>query len=516
MARGAAITRRHGLRKIRQSIMFKVFTIRKTMDCTKTEKTAEKEILSQLATARILPLLFHFAWPALITTTLHLLYNVVDRVFVGRVCGADAIAGLALTFPIMSVIGAVGVLIGAGSGAVISILLGEDRKQDAERALGQCVAMKIAFGIVMPLLMYFFLLDPLLQMMVGGEEGIGPETLAAGKQYLLIVVPFTLFSHLAFGLSNCMRAEGAPKQSMYCMFVGFGLNLILDPIFIYVFDWGIAGAAWATNLAMTLSCLFSLWHYLSGRSILHLRFRTIRFYKDLAGRALSIGLSPFLMQLAASAIVFSFNNALSAYSTGPEMATIQIGAYGILQTILMVCFMPMMGISQGLTPILGFNWGARNYGRVRQTFLIGLALISTCCFFACVIPIVFARELTSCFTTIPEMKDVCTIAIYVGNCMVWCIGINVTANGYFQAIGRPRIAILLSLLRQVICLLPCIWILPKLFPQHALQMVWLSMPISDLVANLATIPPVLKELAFLKHAAKAQTDGCALAGESRS
>lgn len=482
--------------------MVAAYLNRKAMDRENQSETIEAKTINQLATGRILPLLFHFAWPALITTTLHLLYSVVDRIFVGRVCGADSIAGLALTFPIMSVIGAVGVLIGAGSGAVISIFLGEDRKRDAERALGQCVAMKIAFGIVLPFLMCFFFLDPLLQMMVGGKEGIGAGTLEAARLYLLIVVPFTLFSHLAFGLSNCMRAEGAPKQSMYCMFVGFGLNLVLDPLFIYAFGWGIAGAAWATNLAMTLSCLFALWYYLSGRSMLHLHLGAIRFYRDLAGRVLSIGLSPFLMQLAGSAIVFSFNNALSTYSTGPEMATNQIGAYGILQTILMVCFMPMMGISQGLTPIFGFNWGAKNYERVRQTFLLGLKLISTCCVFACVVPIVFARELTSCFTTISEMKDVCTTAIYVGNCMIWCIGINVTANGYFQAIGRPRIAILLSLLRQVICLLPCIWILPRIFPQHALQMVWLSMPISDLVANLATIPPVLKELAFLRRAEK--------------
>ena len=202
--------------------------------------------LEELASGKILPLLLHYAWPALITTTLNLMYNVVDRIFVGNVCGADAIAGLSLTFPIMSVIAAVGVLIGAGSGAVISIFLGEKRMADAERALGQCVAMKGIFGIVMPPLMIFFFLDPILRMMVGGD-GVAPETLDAARLYLNIVIPFSFFSHLAFGLSNCMRAEGSPKQSMYCMLVGFGINLILDPIFIYGFGWGIAGAAWATN-----------------------------------------------------------------------------------------------------------------------------------------------------------------------------------------------------------------------------------------------------------------------------
>lgn len=453
--------------------------------------------LEELASGKILPLLLHYAWPALITTTLNLMYNVVDRIFVGNVCGADAIAGLSLTFPIMSVIAAVGVLIGAGSGAVISIFLGEKRMADAERALGQCVAMKGIFGIVMPPLMIFFFLDPILRMMVGGD-GVAPETLDAARLYLNIVIPFSFFSHLAFGLSNCMRAEGSPKQSMYCMLVGFGINLILDPIFIYGFGWGIAGAAWATNIAMTISCLVAFRYYLSGHSALRLHWRTVRMYKDLAPRVLAIGLSPFLMQFAGSIINFALNNAFAQYAPTREFGTIQIAAFGIAQTVMMIFLMPTMGIQQGVGPIIGYNWGARNAARVLSALKLGIILISAICVFGCFMQLWLATPLSRCFASAPDVVSAGAFGLRIGCCMIWCIGVNVTANVYFQSIGRPRTAILLSLLRQVLCLLPCVWILPMLMPARPVLAIWLAMPISDVLAFVATIPPLSREIRRLR------------------
>ena len=421
--------------------------------------------LEELASGKILPLLLHYAWPALITTTLNLMYNVVDRIFVGNVCGADAIAGLSLTFPIMSVIAAVGVLIGAGSGAVISIFLGEKRMADAERALGQCVAMKGIFGIVMPPLMIFFFLDPILRMMVGGD-GVAPETLDAARLYLNIVIPFSY--------------------------------LILDPIFIYGFGWGIAGAAWATNIAMTISCLVAFRYYLSGHSALRLHWRTVRMYKDLAPRVLAIGLSPFLMQFAGSIINFALNNAFAQYAPTREFGTIQIAAFGIAQTVMMIFLMPTMGIQQGVGPIIGYNWGARNAARVLSALKLGIILISAICVFGCIMQLWLATPLSRCFASAPDVVSAGAFGLRIGCCMIWCIGVNVTANVYFQSIGRPRTAILLSLLRQVLCLLPCVWILPMLMPARPVLAIWLAMPISDVLAFVATIPPLWKEVGRLR------------------
>ncbi|MBR0056356.1 MAG: hypothetical protein IJP66_03430, partial [Kiritimatiellae bacterium] len=240
--------------------------------------------LEALGAGRLLPLIFRYAWPSVVTMTVNQLYNVVDRIYIGQGCGPDAIAGLALTFPFMGALGAIGVLIGMGCSTILSISLGAGKMRDAERVLGQCVAMKILFGLVFPPLMFFFGFRPLLALMAG--DGATAATIATAHRYLSLTIFFNIFAHLGFGLSATIRAEGSPKQSMVCMLIGCATNILLDPLFIFEriplpfpgaglslpgLGLGVAGAAWATNIAMVVTCASGLGFYILGRSVVRLR-----------------------------------------------------------------------------------------------------------------------------------------------------------------------------------------------------------------------------------------------------
>ena len=469
------------------------------------------EKLRELGSGRIISLLWRFAWPSFVTMGLNMLYNVVDRVYIGHGCGTDAIAGLTMTFPLMMVLGAFGPLIGVGSGTVISIALGEGDRAKAERALGQCVAMKLLLGVtVAPAL--FCVLGPVLSAMAGG--GVTDGAIVLARLYLRIVVPFHFLAHLAFGLSACMRSEGAPVAAMGCLATGTVANFVLDPLFIFSrisvgpfslpgLGLGVAGAAWATNIAMCLSCAAALLHYAGGRSVVRLRAANVRIFRDLAPRVLAIGLSPFLMQFAGSTINFSINHAFARWSGDPATGAVQIAAFGIFQTVAMLFFIPSMGIQHGFGPIIGYNWGAKAFARVRRCMDIAVSLTTVVMSAACLVQLLFARPLAWCIADAPGVTDAGTFAIRVGNCMIWCIGLNVAATTYFQSVGRPRTAILLSLMRQMLILLPCVWALPHLFPEHTLIAIWLAMPISDTRTFLASIPPMLRERRALAASAAA-------------
>ncbi len=473
---------------------------------------ADDPRLKDLAEAPLGRLLAHFSWPALVSMTLNALYSIVDRVYIGQGCGQDAMAGLTLAFPILMAFGAFGVFVGAGHAALISLKLGAGDKNACEKILGELVAFKLAFFFILPPLVFIFL-DPILR--ATGGSGLTPGALEQAKLYLRLVLVSNIFSHLAFGLSAAMRSEGAVLSCMMCMVVGFGTNLVLDPILIFGFNFtlfghafklvplGVAGAAWATNVAMFLSCLWALWYYRPGHSIVRLRFRCIRFYSAFAGRAAGIGLSPALQQLMGCLITVSMQMAFAKWAGGRAAATAQVASLGIFQMVMMIFFMPVLGIQQGLAPILGFNWGARSYARVHRALILGFWITTGLVTLAAVSQIVAPRAIARIFT---DGKDVAFLNLAAGdlrlaNCMLWCIGLNVVATTYFQSIGHPWTATILSLMRQFLCLLPCIWILPYFFDDPMFA-IWVSMPISDVLACFFTIPPAVSHLRFLRRAGR--------------
>ena len=478
--------------------------------------TTASETSRELATAPLSPLLFRYSWPALVAMSLNALYAVVDRFYIGHGCGADAMAGLTLAFPVMMLFGAFGVFVGAGHSAVLSIRLGAGNRVACEKLLGQLVAFKLLFFVILPPLV-FFNADTVLGWCGGAK--VSPGAFAAGLSYLRLVVFSHLFAHLAFGFSAMMRAEGRAVESMMCMVVGFGANLLLDPLLIFgvalpaplgglrLPALGIEGAAWATNIAMFLSFCWALRHYLGGRSVVKLRLRRIGFHRGLIAKAAGIGLAPFLQQLMGALINMSLAAAFAFWSADADCATLQIASLGVFQSVMLLVFMPVFGAQQGLQPILGYNWGARNFGRVRETLCLGFWVTTALCVLACAVQTVppFPRLLARLFVDSGDVTLLSTAAhdLAVGNCMIWTISVNVMATTYFQSIGHPRTAILLSLLRQGICLLPCTWLLPALASRTGLFSpelgVWLALPVSDVLCQISTVPPLLSHLRFLRR-----------------
>ncbi len=455
--------------------------------------------IEELATGRPGALLVKYAWPALVAMSLHALYAVVDRFYIGKGCGVEAMAGLQLAMPAMMLLTAFGPLIGVGHAAVLSIKLGEGDRETCERLVGQTVALKLLLYAVLIPLLYVFI-DQLLDCC--GADKVVPEARAAAKSYLQIVLFSHIFSHVAFGLSALMRAEGSATRSMMCMVAGFGVNLVLDPILIFVFDMGLDGAAWATDVAMFASCAFALSHYWSGHSAVKLRLRRIRLYPALLGRTLAIGLAPFLQQLMGAAVVASLQLAFAHWLADDSAVTDEIVSLGVYQSLLVVAIMPIMGAQQGLQPIIGYNWGARRFRRVRETLVLGFWVTTALCVVATVLQAVppFPRLMTWLF--IPKDKaalvSLAAHDLQAGNCMLWCIGLNIVSTTYFQSIGHPATAIVLSLLRQGICFIPAMWILPRFIDDSALA-IWLSMPVSDVLCCLMTILPISLHLRFLSR-----------------
>ena len=458
-----------------------------------------KKNLEELAAGSLGRLLLKYSWPALVAMSLNALYSVVDRFYIGHGCGEAAMAGLTLVFPVMMLFGAFGVFVGAGHAAVMSIKLGEGDRVSCEKILGQLVAFKLAFFVTLPPLV-FFNIDTVLGWCGGG--GVSAEAFDCARSYLKIVLFSHLFSHLAFGFSALMRAEGGAIGSMTCMIVGFGTNLVLDPVFIFWLGMGVDGAAWATTIAMAASCAFALHRYLSGRSVVRLRWRRIGFHRGCLAKPCGIGFAPFMQQLLGALINVALPAAFAKWAADEAAATTQIASLGVFQSVMILVVLPILGAQQGIQPIIGYNWGARNFRRVKDALVLGFWVTTALCIAACVVQVVppFPRILARLFVPAdnPSLLAIASRDLQVSNCMLWCIGLNVVATTYFQSIGRPKTAIVLSTLRQGACLLPVAWFLPYFMEDHAFA-VWLSMPLSDALCCLMTVVPILLHMRFLSR-----------------
>ena len=476
--------------------------------------TRGDESLRELASGKLGRLLLKYSWPALVAMSLNALYAVVDRFYIGQGCGEAAMAGLTLTFPVMMLMGAFGVFVGAGHATVLSIKLGENDFVACEKLVGELIAIKLLFFFILPPLI-FFNADTVLNWCGGAK--VSSEAFAAARSYLKIVVFSHIFSHLAFGLSAMTRAEGGAVKSMMSLVVGFGTNLVLDPLLIFgipapsfithhssflISPKGIDGAAWATNIAMCASFLWALRYYLRGQTVVLLRWWRIGFYREFLFRTSSIGFAPFLQNLLGALINVSLAAAFAQWAADEAAATTQIASLGVFQSVLILTIMPVMGAQQGLQPIFGYNWGARNFRRVRDTLFLGFWVTTVLCVLACAVQVVppFPTWLAGWFVSSdnPGLLKIAAHDLMVSNCMIWCISVNVVATTYFQSIGRPWTAVVLSTLRQGVILIPCIWVLPHLMDDHTLA-IWLALPISDVLCQLATVPPLFLHSRFLSR-----------------
>ncbi|GAU75833.1 MATE family efflux transporter [Fusibacter sp. 3D3] len=438
--------------------------------------------LNPLKTEPIGKLLLKFSIPAIVGMMVNALYNVVDRIYIGWI-GPLAMTGIGLNLPFMTLLMAFSMLIGIGGAAIISIRLGEGNHDGAEKILGNAFTLLILIMAVVGIIGLSFK-TPLLYLF-----GASDDTIGFANAYITIILFGAIFQGLGFGLNNIIRAEGNPKIAMYTMLLGAIANIVLDPIFIFVFKMGIAGAALATILSQLISAIWVLYHFLSGRSKLVLKRQNLKLDFAIIKSIFSIGMSPFFMQVAASIVTIVSNNALK--NTGGDIA---IGAMTVINAIVIVFLMPIFGLNQGSQPIIGFNYGAKQYDRVKQTLKLAIYAATAICLVAFIATQFFTVYLIQIFNRDPELVSVATSGMKIFLCMVPFIGFQVISSNYFQAVGKAPKAMFLSLLRQVIILIPMLVIMPRFF---GLTGVWMAGPIADLSATVVTAIFIFNELSHL-------------------
>ncbi|WP_418992796.1 MATE family efflux transporter [Alistipes sp.] len=439
--------------------------------------TDSKSAAMELGTERIRKLLVQYAVPAIIAMTASSLYNMVDSIFIGHGVGPLAISGLALTFPLMNLAAAFGSLVGVGAATLISMRLGQRDYETAQRVLGNVVVLNLVIGVVFGALALVFL-DPILYFFGASEATIG-----YAREYMTVILAGNVVTHMYLGLNAVLRASGHPRKSMYATVNTVVINTILDPIFIFGFGWGIRGAAIATVLAQVISLVWQVRILSNKNELLHFRRGIYRLRRKIVGDMLSIGMSPFLMNLAACFIVILINKGLKQYG-----GDLMIGAYGIVNRLAFFFVMIVLGINQGMQPIAGYNFGARQYERVLRALkltIIGATCITSTGF---LIGELAPRLAVSLFTTDRELIRLSVEGMRIVFVFFPIIGFQMVATNFFLSIGMASKAIFLSLSRQLLFLLPGLLFLPRLFDEltrwDGSWGVWCAMPLSDLLASL--------------------------------
>ena len=423
-----------------------------------------------LGTENIGKLLMQYAVPAIIAMTASSLYNMVDSIFIGHGVGTMAISGLALTFPLMNLVAAFGSLVGVGAATLISVKLGQKDYDTAQRVLGNVFVLNILLGVAFTVIVMAFL-DPILYFFGGSDETVG-----YARDYMYIILLGNTITHLYLGLNAVLRSSGHPQKAMYATIATVIINTILDPVFIYGFGWGIRGAAIATIVAQIISLMWQLWIFSSKEELLHFHRGIFRLKRKIVFDSLAIGMSPFLMNMAACFIVILINQGLKKY--GGDLA---IGAFGIVNRLVFIIVMIVMGLNQGMQPIAGYNFGAKQYERVTKTLKLTIIYATGVTTFGFIIGMLFSDTVVGIFTSDAELIELSAKGLRIVVMFFPIIGFQMVTANFFQSIGMASKAIFLSLTRQMVVLLPCLLILPRFFGAAG---VWYSMPISDLLASL--------------------------------
>ena len=449
-----------------------------------------------LGTDSLSRLLFRYALPAIIAQVAASLYNIIDSIFIGQGVGPLAISGLALTMPMMNLTAAFGAMIGAGSAALTSIRLGQGNKPAAERILGNVVLLNIVLGVVLMIFGLMFL-DELLYFF-----GASDQTLPYAREYMRIILYGNVITHLYHGLNCMLRVAGYPNKAMNITIIAVVLNAILDAIFILWLKWGIAGSAWATVIAQMLAVVVQWFHFSDKASFLRFRGEAFRFRWDIIKNIITVGMAPFMIQSCACVVVILVNNTLGQYG-----GDLSIGAYGIANRVVFLFVMVVMGFTQGMQPIVGYNYGARAYDRVLKTMwmTVGWSVATTtfgfllCEFFPYQVVRIFVSEDGTGSAT--ELIEASARGLRILVLMLPIVGFNIVAGNLFQHIGKPKRAILLSVSRQLLFLVPLIYFLPRYIGADG---VWYSIPIADFISTLLAALLLFQQIHKLKKSPSAE------------
>lgn len=444
-----------------------------------------------LGTESIGKLLLKYSVPAIIGMMVNALYNVVDRIFIGNMPGVGpmAITGLGVAMPVMSVITAFGTLVGVGSTTNISIKLGQGKRDEAEHIIGNAISLAVIIGATLTIFGTVYL-DKMLILF-----GASDSTISYAEAYMSFILVGATFSIMSMMFSNLIRGDGNPRLSATIMIIGCAMNIVLDALFIFKFNMGIQGAAFATVISQITSSMIGLLYYLRGKSNLSLKRKNLKLNKSIIGAIFAIGCAPFAMQLTNSVVQLIFNTSLKTYG-----GDLSIGAMATISSISMIFVMPAFGFVQGMQPIVGFNYGAKKYDRAKKALKISLISASIVFLLGSLVIQLAPQALVVMFNKDPELMNITIIGLRKYALAMPIVGISIVGSNFIQSIGKAKMAMVLGLLRQVIILIPMVLILPNFF---GLNGVWFAQPTADTVSAVITGIVLVREL---KKNFKTETD----------
>ncbi|SFO96812.1 MATE family efflux transporter [Prevotella sp. tf2-5] len=443
-----------------------------------------KQATLELGSKPVGRLLMQYALPAIVAMSASSLYNIIDRAFIGQVVGPEAIAGLGITFPFMNLSAAFGAAVGVGSSTCISVKLGQRDYKTAQYLLGNTVTLNLIIGVLFMVVCLIFL-DPILRFF-----GASEVTLPYACEFMEIILLGNVVTHMYFGMNAVLRAAGKPRHAMWATLFTVGMNIILIIAFVWWFRWGIRGAALATITSQTIALCWQMWVFSDKKELLHLRKGIYKLKKDLVRNIISIGISPFLMQSTSCVIVIFMNNQFVRY--GGDMA---VGAYSIANSVVMVLFMFVMGMIQGMQPIVGYNYGAERFDRMFRCLWLTITAATTILLIGWTVSMLFPRQIARVFTTDATLIAMAARGIQLNMMVFFVVGSQAVITNFFQCIGKVKISIFLSLSRQLILLLPMAYIFPLFL---GLDGVWYSMAASDFGSFSMTIPLLIWYIKKLK------------------
>jgi putative MATE family efflux protein len=446
----------------------------------KMDKTRE------LGEAKIGPLMFKYYIPAFIGVVANTLYNIVDRVFIGRGVGAEALSGVSVIFPIMLIMMGFGMLIGIGAGVMISINLGRKNKQRADQILGTGFVMMLIVSAFITLI-GFALKKPILH-----SFGATDEIFNYANDYLNIILWGAVFQVVGFSLNNIIRSEGNAKIAMVSMLLSAGINVILNPVFIFGLGWGVKGSALATVISQIILDIWVIAHFMSSRSVVKLKKEYIKVDPSILKEIVAIGMAPFAMQIAGSFVQGLLNTKLITY--GGDLA---VGAMGIINSVVTMVVMIIVAINMASQPIIGFNYGARKTERVKEAFKKAIAGATAIAVVSFVLIELFAVNLVNMFnTSSPELAQIAVPGLKIFVLGLPVVGFQIVTGNYFQSVGKAKIAMMLTLLRQVLVLLPLLLVFSNWW---RLKGIWIAPPVADIVSSFIVAFFLIREWRKLKR-----------------
>lgn len=445
-----------------------------------------------LGEQKISSLLWKFSLPAVVGMIVSALYNVIDSIFVGQGVGEIALTAVTIAFPIMTLLMAVGMLIGIGAATLVSLRLGEKNPAEAEMILGNALTMMIVCILATTGLALWYL-DPILVDLLG----VTPEVLPYARDFTAIILGGSVFLHVGFGLNNVIRAQGDPRTALATQIIAAVINILLNYLLVFVFSFGIKGAAFATILAQASAAVWVVYYFTYGSGLLRFRKQCLALRMNIVKDILKIGIAPFCLQVGASAVMVVLNLRIMEFGGATAVA-----AFGIINRILMLIMMPVAGISQGAQPIIGYNYGAKQYHRVIVALNMAITVSTGICLCGFLVVQLFAEPIIRLFNDTPQLIKIGTTGIRIFLSMVPIIGFQIIGANYFQAIGKAYYSMIFNLLRQIIVLIPLVFILSHYF---GLIGIWAAGPVSDFLSALLTGTCLYMDVKRLKRSI---TSGC--------